>query len=428
MRFSISKESITPTWSVNMGGFSARTEKSQGVHDDLYSKCLMLDDDRTKCLIITLDLVGVDRFFAEEIKGKIEALFSIKKKDVLLSCIHTHSGPSTYPFPSFPSKPEKEYLEFLMKKIIINVQNTIAEAQEGTVEVDTGETYIGMNRRKKEGNEIIIGPNYTGGVDRNLTVAIIKDKNDNVRVVLFNCGCHPTVMSSANLFLSADFPGATCKYIENVFPKSIAIFLQGAGGDVNPAILAADEKYRECSFSDVDLTGRILANDVINITRQQMKKVDISINDSIEEIKLPLAEPDTEVFKDLCGQANVVRKEYAEKMLQLIASGTVLCSETGFQAGILNLAHEFRIVALEGEICHEIGMEICRIFETGNTMISGYSNGIISYIPTAEILKEGGYEAKANCITYGIHSRFAANTSDVIVDNIKHQLPGSHNI
>jgi len=428
MRFSVSKECITPNWPVNMGGFSARTEKSQGVHDDLYSKCLMLDDGKSKCLIITLDLVGVDRFFVEKIKEKIEVLFAIKKKDILLSCIHTHSGPSTYPFPSFPSKPEREYMEFIMRKIIMNVQNTIAEAQEGTAEVGTGETYIGMNRRKKEGSEIVIGPNCTGGVDRNLTVATIKDKKDNIRVVLFNCGCHPTIMNSANLLLSADYPGAACKYLEDAFPNSTAVFLQGAGGDINPAILANGEKYRNCSFSDVDLTGRILANDVINITRHKMKKVDISINDSIEEIELPLAEPNAAVFKDLYEHSNGTRKEYAEKMLQLIASGTVLSRETDLQIAIFNLACEFRIVALEGEICHNIGMEICKIFKTGCTMVSGYSNGIISYIPTAEILKEGGYEAKANCITYGIHSRFAANAADVIVDWLKHKLPGSHNI
>jgi hypothetical protein len=64
-------------------------------------------------------------------------------------------------------------------------------------------------------------------------------------------------------------------------------------------------------------------------------------------------------------------------------------------------------------------MKISKLFKTGCTIISGYSNGIISYIPTAEIIKEGGYEANANCTTYGIHSRFANNAADVIYDWIK---------
>lgn len=405
IKFSVSKESITPDWPVNMGGYSARVEKSVGMHEQFYSKCLILDDGRTRFLLINLDLVGLDKHFIDEIKRKIEVLYGIAGKDILVSSIHTHAGPSTYPFPSFPSTPEDNYMEFLLGKIMDGVKNSMAEVQEGTVEVGTGVTYIGMNRR-----------NYKGGVDRKLNVITIKDNKGSVRVVLFNNGCHAVVMDAENLLLSADFPGAACKYIEEIYPKSTAIFLQGAAGDINPAIRACDGKKRKCGFSDVDFTGRILANDVRNVIINGMKQVNISINCSIDEIKLPLTKPDVNIFKNLYEISNGMRRDYAERMLALLASGADLSNEVVFRAALISLACDLRIVALEGEICHEVGMALSNLFDTGCTLIVGYSNGVLSYIPTANILKEGGYEANANCISYGIHSCFASNVVEVLID------------
>ena len=53
------------------------------------------------------------------------------------------------------------------------------------------------------------------------------------------------------------------------------------------------------------------------------------------------------------------------------------------------------MVALDGEVFCEYGLNIGRILQPAVTMVLGYSNGVVTYLPTAKGLDEGGYEADA---------------------------------
>ena len=427
MKFSVSKQSITPAWPVNMGGYAFRTEKSKGVYEEIYSRCFLLDDGNGRTLIVALDIVGLDREFVSKVKNKIEKAFGLKSEDILIHCTHSHSGPSTFPFPTFFSKPEKEYMDYLDQKIMVSVEKCMASTREGEVFVGSGETFIGMNRRWKTETGYMLKPNEKGSVDRNLTVLTVKNRRKEIEVVLFSCACHPTVMSYENLMISADYPGAACKYIEMLFPGCTAVFIQGAGADINPAVVTADRAYRKRYFSDVEFMGRIIANDVANIVRLGMENICISLMNMLENISLPLDEFSENIFNDMLINGNETQKEYAANIFRFMESKEKPAREVDFQVGIYQLSPKFRIAALEGEICHGYGAGIRSLFGKGMTLVSGYSNGIISYIPTRKILMEGGYEAIANCSTYGLPACFEGNVEEVILKYFAKHAAGDNN-
>jgi hypothetical protein len=77
MKFSMSKADITPQTPVFMSGFAARTHESEGVHDPIYAKAVLLQANKT-LLIVTLDLSGGDRSFIDGIKHTLEETFGLK--------------------------------------------------------------------------------------------------------------------------------------------------------------------------------------------------------------------------------------------------------------------------------------------------------------------------------------------------------------
>ena len=50
-----------------------------------------------------------------------------------------------------------------------------------------------------------------------------------------------------------------------------------------------------------------------------------------------------------------------------------------------------------------------------NLWVSGYNNDVFGYLPTARILREGGYETRGLYVDYGL---FRPNVQDVVMEAI----------
>jgi len=57
---------------------------------------------------------------------------------------------------------------------------------------------------------------------------------DGSKALLYNFGCHPTVLHEQNHLISADFPGTVASLLtEQVNNLKFAVFFNGAAGDVS---------------------------------------------------------------------------------------------------------------------------------------------------------------------------------------------------
>ena len=85
----------------------------------------------------------------------------------------------------------------------------------------------------------------------------------------------------------------------------------------------------------------------------------------------------------------------------------------------MELAPDIRVIGLEGEIFSEIALAIREVFKDRFTMITGYTNGSVGYVPTPSALAEGGYEVSDSFVPEGRPGPYAANSMDIIIDSVK---------
>ena len=119
IRAGYGKACITPPLGKELAGFAGEGRTALGVHDELYARVLLLQNDgETYCLVQT-DLLDIDAGFAADIRRDLAGL-GLKDSNVFAGAIHTHSGPKgtnkgTGPFPKGVEELMGRYDETLCK-------------------------------------------------------------------------------------------------------------------------------------------------------------------------------------------------------------------------------------------------------------------------------------------------------------------------
>lgn len=418
MEYSVSRVDITPVMAVYMDGYGARNGLSRGVHDSIYVNSMLLKDNGHSLLIISIDILSIKREKADEIKQKITEKYGLPEQNILIHAIHVHSGPGLAA--KLIRGCVREYVDFFDEQVMKSVDMCFKNMKTGTLYYGEGETYIGMSRRQRAGDEVRLAPAPDVPVDRKLGVAAVKDENGKIAAVIFNCACHPATMGGDNYLISAEFPGMARKAIEEKYPGAISLFIQGACGDINPAVISRGTEYRQAYFSDVEFLGMILANDVSHVIRYGLKKVEPSFDFHLRSLTLPIGEYRMDCFRKMSESGQEYQQKYGKYMLEKIEKGEEM-KEVKYNLGIIRLASNLKIITLEGEVCNEFGVWIREFDPTVNMMIAGYSNGHKSYLPTKRILEEGGYEATVTYCWAEYPGPYADNVQDIVLNAVKEE-------
>ena len=105
---------VTPWLGVSMpGGFTDR--KATKIHDELYARCLVLDDDQTKIAIVVVDNCILPRDVLDRAKALAQKAANIPAAHILISATHCHSGPAAMDIAMCKADPE--YQAFLARRI-----------------------------------------------------------------------------------------------------------------------------------------------------------------------------------------------------------------------------------------------------------------------------------------------------------------------
>jgi hypothetical protein len=57
--------------------------------------------------------------------------------------------------------------------------------------------------------------------------------------------------------------------------------------------------------------------------------------------------------------------------------------------------------------------------EFPDVILAGYSNRLVSYLPSRRILEEGGYEADESMLYYGLPTRYTPEVEDTLFGAIR---------
>src|SRR5262245_53137466 len=108
---------ITPPVGSLLNGFIARLTPSVGVDAPLAARALWLEDEQSRCLIVSLDVLGLSVAFADRVVDALAARVNLREYEVVLASTHTHSGPMTCPLRGI-GPADENYLATLEAKIL----------------------------------------------------------------------------------------------------------------------------------------------------------------------------------------------------------------------------------------------------------------------------------------------------------------------
>ena len=258
IRVGLSEVDITPPIGGLTTGYSS-AKPTDGVHDPVSAKVMVLESDQQCVALVVCDLCVYNSAWLHS------QMTAIGVDRLLLMNTHTHAGPklSQGDFPS----PEAPWRDTVDNRLLDAINEAKGEMFRGFFAASESQIQLGYNRLVHRGEFSIThfeNPQRIpyGSVDRQVGVIRVTDEKQQVRAILVNYACHPVVLGPRNRKISADYPGVMREIIEQNYGEDCTcIFVQGAGGDINPLMMARGES-REQDFEVVQAMGDALAAEV----------------------------------------------------------------------------------------------------------------------------------------------------------------------
>jgi hypothetical protein len=276
-RAGFAKVPITPSLGVELAGYGVYLERrATEVHDDLFARALALEDDAgERVLLLSLDLLGLSWELTGTIAGQSAIAAGLDSHQVLVSCTHTHSGPSTSSLEGW-GQMEPSYVESLPSRCAAAASEAIARLH--PVRIGSAQSTVqalGFNRLRPD-----------GPIDRGVHVVRIDSMAGTPEVVLFSHGCHPVTIdrhTGAGTAISADWPGVVAHRLQEE-GYGETIFRLGACGDIDPVVA-----WHNFAFEGMKLSGEVVTQSLLGILRSVETTPDLELRLARQDVLLPLS-------------------------------------------------------------------------------------------------------------------------------------------
>lgn len=399
IRIGFAKRDITPPVGTELGGY-AGYRPCTGVHDPLSCRAVVMEQDGSRYALAALELMCADESLCSRIAQKVAGL-GIPPEHLVVCAIHSHSAPAGL-------IPGEGPLASVNQAIVPRdpgfgdyMEAVSAAAAEACAEAAARPE--GFRVRTARGSLPPIGSERHTGQKAAGELTVLQCRTDSGRVLtLYSFPCHPTVMSPANLLVSADVVGG----IEALLDGETAIFLNGAAGDISTRFTR-----REASFAECDRMARMAAD---------------SIRSLLQKSPWQLPDPLTGRTASVTLQARrVMAPEEAQKQLEEATARWQQALAEGADAGTVRILKSY----VEGagvnlEFSHTMGnirqlqlpVKLFRFAGLTFVTVPGelystllppdiipicYANGYYRYIADRHAYEEGHYEAMAAILAPG---------------------------
>lgn len=410
---------ITPPHPVWMSGYASRDKPFQSVEADLYAKALALTDkDGNRAILITSDLIGFPADVAEPICARISKKTGLKRSQILLSSSHTHTGPGTTTktksegdLTPEDAKRLYDFTGWLQDRVVeLAIEAFEKEPAPARLSRGTGVVNFVMNRREPTPKGVTLGFNPRGPVDRSVPVLRIESADGNLLGVVFQAAAHNTTLGSKHFFICGDYAGFSQEYVEKKYPGVQAMFMLGCAGDANP--------YPRGTLENSRAHGDELGAEVCRVLETKLAPVNGALKTEYAKVDLPLqpllSEKEIQGFIE---QSGGWRKWVGGKMLELRNSGAPAPTNYPAPLAIWQFGDDLTLVAMSGEVVVDYVYLMEKTLGPLNLWVSAYCNDVYGYLPSARILREGGYETRG--LYRGGIGIFSPGAENVMADAAK---------
>jgi hypothetical protein len=413
----VGRADITPNGSIWLSGYAARTHASEGALHKLWAKALAIESGAgQRIVIVTTDVVGIPRSVADDVAARVEKQYGIKRSQVLLNASHTHTGPYIWSnlnnLTVFPADEQEKLVAYARKfadDIVSAIGAAVRDLAPATVEYSAGSAGFAVNRRQPSPTEMKIGVNPEGPTDRTVPVLKVTSPDGKLRAVLFGYACHNTTLTAEVYQLSGDYAGFAAAEIESTHPGATALFLMLCGADQNPNPRGTVELGRKWGGELAAIVERVMAAPMIPLAGP--------IRTSYRLIPLQLAKRTRQEFEAELKSSVPAEARRGRMMLDALDRGRKI-DLVEYPVQAIRFGRTLTIVALGGEVVVDYDLRIKREYPGEPLIVAGYSNDVMCYIPSARVLREGGYEANESMIYYGQQGPFADDIEDRIMNSV----------
>jgi len=431
---------ITPPLGVTMAGYASRTHGATAVADPLSAYALVLRDADTgqATAIVSLDLCSTLESTKQAIRDRATEACGLEPSAIIISTTHTHFGPMVEPAGWVAGELSGGVLPEYREQLIETVAGLIADAYSRLTpaRLRAGSSVaegISFNRRPLTpdgqcANRLRLEPEQAqvasargaqlwrawewrgrggpvrtppepaveglclGVTDPEVVVLRIEGSDGTPLGCVFNFACHPVCGGEDFYAISPDYPGAARKVLEEELGAP-AMFLVGAAGDQVPSWREGDARQR---------VGRGLAGAAL-MAWECAEEVSGPLSVGSVEAELPLrafrsAEELEAILEELDdpGASSAWRERFELDMVKRYKGRSSVTNAAQAVA-----VGEWALVTGPCEIIAEIALRVKQASPVPYTMFASLAGDYLSYMPTDDDRRAGGYEAETTALAMG---------------------------
>ena len=393
-----------------LGGYAARTGPAVGTLDELTIGALVQEQGGERFVLVAADIVAVDAALAEE----VAAAAGLDRAQVAFCASHTHSGPAGVVSRLHPADPDRLDPE-LRTRFVATAVAAIEAARTRMEAVELLHGYAVADGLAANRND----PN--GPYDPTLSVLATRRRDRSIQAAMVHFACHPTILGANNRRVSADFPGALRRALAADLggPEGtpVVLFINGAAGDVSTRFTR-----RAQNPSEVERIGAALAT-AARTALARSRPLHGLIRHGHVMVPLParrIAEGRSRsletggvprVATAAAGQRRIVEtKAQGAAMLADLSTlpDAAIPADLRLDAWLVG---DLALLTVPGELFASLGRAVG---EPEATLVLGYANGYVGYLPDLAAYAAATYEALASPFAPGAGERVAGEAAALL--------------
>ncbi|MEX2568888.1 MAG: hypothetical protein WD431_23295 [Cyclobacteriaceae bacterium] len=440
-----SKSNITPPLDEPIVG-NWDSPPADYIHDEIFSRCLVLDDGETKLGIVMVDNVGVKQEVFDAAKKMIHEATGLPETHLMIASTHTHSSISAGGTGAkrrgwSEGEPLDAYQSFMASRIADGVQVALKNLEPARIGWGTGSVPQHVfNRRWKMkpgtpmpnplgGDDLAVmnpgvaNPNLSepaGPTDPEVAYISVQAIDGRPLALLANYSLH-YVGGVPKGHISADYFGVFANRIQELLQKDgehppfVAMMSNGTSGDVNN-INFRGPSVKHPPYGKMKVVAEDVAREVLKSYHDIAYWDWVELNAKQAYLPLKVRKPSPELSKFVSkvlerpeGETGRHRleKTYAERVVQMETwPDEINVIIQAFKIGNLGIG------AIPFETFAETGLEIKDKSPFDKTFTISIANGSYGYLPTPQQHELGGYE------TWLSTNRVEKVASEKIVDQL----------
>jgi putative membrane-bound dehydrogenase-like protein len=410
----VARIDITPDFPVRLNGYYGRNVEATNAAQHIFAKALAIGGDKdAPALFITLDNCIVPHAVRDEVAARLQKKAHIDPDRVALCTSHTHTAPCLtgaapnlfgMDIPPADQAHIDRYTRELIDKLEKVALAALKDRRPGSLSWGRTQAEFAGNRRTKD-----------GPVDHDLPFLVVRDPKGNLRAILANYACHCTTLGNTFTQICGDWAGYAQEYLEKEHSGVIVMTAIGCGADANPGPRGTLELAKKHGQEFTDAVNRSLTS--------ALNPLPGKLECRTKQIELPFDTlPTREQWETLARQTNAIGY-HARKNLARLDRGEALETKIPYLVQTWNFGHDLAMVFLSGEVVVDYSLRLKKEFDAGRLWVNAYANDVPGYIPSARILKEGGYEGGGAMVYYDHPTRFAPGIEEKIMGAVHELMP-----